>query len=1251
MHDTNDYNLRLKSTCEMAQAMLFLLADLGLVPYDADSEGVVDSGYATGIFDAFIRSSRFEADDVIPREPDFMEPGYPSRIPVMWDVDAAVKLRQILLEARRNKGDVDLHGGVEGFVTSMRVFIDEHINGDAADRMVEGARKMIPLSLDWNDTSAAGQFGDYLGLPKRVVTHHTRQMAHVAQISAAIQGLQVGDVDESLIRQIKLSTTLMNSYVLDLGRYFFEQYSLAKLHTERVQNGLFKDSRDNRVWVVRLALNVSQMSDLDPTGKFADFVLQVMDEWLEKRRLVKQHAQSAEKTTFQLIVEKPDDAGEIFRNFERDFKIAMLEAFARRHGDLSNLSEEAKTMHDHIHRFAVRGTAVTLPFDSMNVLGFAIQEADDVETFYDILRCTDIPPETLEAARDELAAGKNLEDISRWFDHHLKTTKMDIAKLKAWVNAGKDGGGRDSFRGQLLQAFVLQSVYYNLKYLSSIVEYFEKERSSVQIVQNYGPEDLAQALERDGDKVQEYLANNKYVSDGRFDPLEKYPELLDEAFMGHLPHLRALLKSKRLSPASGLPAKASRILAVWDRMSHEWGHLTHSPRPNSPGGAQEVFWASIDNLEAAWRSGDAEVIALALSELKAKMSAYSENASYIWSRAIADPKNSFFLKRDSVIRDHSGNQVPSNVYLQEQARLAWTHEFGAEADSIQQYLKTYSRDFDPDFEDEAFQSVWSIILEVVEEWRIPLTLVNRPAGDFVMNTSGPLDINGVAVDNAAFVYEVWARIQKKYADKPYHDVKKVHLSETELRISDYDDDGIKEILERIADEMHMQTVPFLVPDKKDKHVLYVPTERGWKTGEVMNPGDVIEKLRSHGVGVDSFRLTRNTSLKRLKIYSGVRDGDGAYRYSNFPLNGRWEPFMKTLSITTAMAFLEPIFSPQVAEEFDRLKDELAETVESEKEANFPRKAGFAIHPSMAIDAENVGMKMDEQWSYFKDLAVYLNEHILGHIEGLLPTSMDGDPKDSFRDVHALSLRAKSKWVREFIAAISRWESSNTAILIAQDHAKSGPSGEEVFPECFSAELRGVISARSDAIRTLGEIKAAFDMIMELANEDRGVEEFTERDLSTARLAVGSISGQIRMFRDILARAESRKPGGLPGGGSTGGATPGGSSAGGDGSAEGTHEAITRSSSVDALGYDPGYDFSVAGGVGMLSVYMPHESGADYGYDVASHAVWSQGLWDMGGAQMLGSAYAAGSFSISMGMTTTAQFGGTVGGAMPFPTTL
>jgi len=411
----HDYNVRLQATSGVVDAMTVLLSDMGLISAETDPALVLEGEHAKGIFDAFIRTSRFEISDVIPRDPDFNEPGYPERIPVIWNMDAARDLRRLLIKARQAKSSLDESGEVAGFSRSIEVFFRGAINGDPADTMIAGARGMIPLALNWDDVAGAGSFGDYLRLPRDVVTHHTRQQAHAAQIAQAIASLSTSDIDENTIQRLRAAMTLMNGYVLDLGRYFFEQYSLAGLHTERVQNGLFSANRDHRVWVARVALNVSQMNDIDPTGKLADFILNVMDEWLEQRRFVVSHAQSAEKTTFQIIVERPEDLREIFRDFEMNFKSAMLESFSRRHKDIEHLSEDAQILFEGIHRFSVRATAVVLPFDHTNVLSFAIQNAEDVKTFYEIIKQTGIPSETLEAALKAFDEGKSLDDIRSWF--------------------------------------------------------------------------------------------------------------------------------------------------------------------------------------------------------------------------------------------------------------------------------------------------------------------------------------------------------------------------------------------------------------------------------------------------------------------------------------------------------------------------------------------------------------------------------------------------------------------------------------------------------------------------------------------------------------------------------------------------------------------------------------------------------------------------------------------------------------------
>lgn len=1130
-----EYLGKFQLTADVANALYHLLQDME-IPIEGvvDPAEVLDTVYGHVVMDAFVQTSRFTDSDVSPRLPEIFEPGYPEGLPVIFNVEAARRLRALLLEARKNRESLSANGGIEGFSESIRVFFDQRINGDAAERMTNGARRLLPLALDWTDKEGAGEFAGYLSLPHFVVTHHTQQQIQASQIMAAIMRLGPEDAGEQLAHDIRVAKTILGEIIADLGVYFFDQYAITRLHTERIQNGLFDKTRQHRVYVARLAINISDMNDLDHTEEFGTFVLDVMKKWLQNQKgRMRSAVQSAERTTFQFIVEEPADAIGIFRNFERDFADAMDLEFSARYPDRRNLSEDAENLLRNINKFKVRGTVAVLPFDSKNVVDFAVQEASDVEVFFDILSLTDIPRRTLEDARRRKFDEAGFLALKPW----LEKISLDMDRTKAWVNDQFLDDKTRASRKQLFQAFILQGIYYNLKYLSGVLDYFEKEKASDEPVAVYTAKDVPT---RDGDfgehaKLMAYLERDKYVSDGTFNPAIEYPELLERPFVEHLPHLRVLHERVGERDGPKLSPRVAKVLKVWDRMSHEWGHLTHAPRKGNPGGTKEVMFTALGALADAVENGDKKKAADALAKVKECVPRFARSIREIWARALADPKNPFFFKRDVIGVTHWGQPVNAAVFRQELARLGWVDAFGAEADSIKKFLATHSMLFSPDFDDAAFQSVWSIVLRVQREWEMPVPLIYRPGGDFVMIVTPPKDIHGNPVDPVAFEHEVWARVKSEYDGMPFHDVKKVTMRETQLTLDgSYEHAQMEDALLIVADELGLQTVPFLLPKKEGGYVLYSPATNGWRNDEEVNPESVIDALRKNGISIAQYRLTDSTSLKRIGIFM-QRDGEQGprYRFSNFTLGENWREFYKKLTLSTMAGELTPIVDRAAAANFTDFQMDMGRGVQGVKDANFPDKAGFGIHRTRVITAQDVGSRLDWYWDHFRTLAEYADNNTLRHIHDELPESLGEDPAGAFNIVHGLALRANSVWFSKLSMIVSRLNAANEAIRKIMSASPDTTRGE------LRGEFETLIDRRHVASEILKSIKTGLEIMKNLMKKYSGTKwdgetaEFEEGDMMSATVAIELIKQKISAFRNLSRGRGGGSPGGAVSGGSGG----------------------------------------------------------------------------------------------------------------------
>jgi len=864
-------------------------------------------------------------------------------------------------------------------------------------------------------------------------------------------------VNEDLLHEMRSVKVILQEIVDDLGYYFFDHNAIARLHTERILNTIFDDECGNKTYTARLAINASHMNEMDDTGRFANFVMGVMKEWLARRQYVASAVQSAEHTTYQLIVDKPEDLEKVFSNFKLNFSNALRREFAARFPDMAKLSDDEKRLLECIDRFEIRGTAVVMPLHSGNILDMAIQTPEDIKTFRDILYLTDLD---IEAMKRVEAQGSNGNGFAS-FKALLKDTKVDFPALKRWVGDGSLPASRQ--RSKILQAFVLQGSYYHLARLSGVLEYFEKERAPLSDVDVYLPSDVDGVLaDQSRSRVLEsYMDIGKYVSDGTYDPSPNFAHL-DERFFRHLPHLEVLFGALQIfgyNTADGI----AKILNIWQRISREWGYLTHLPREDNPGGAKEILFSAIDSLDEAYASGDRAKVYHSLEKLKKTADDFGSIAAVLWAKSMADPKNPFFLKRDDYVKTRKGEMVNANVFIQELFKLNWRSGFAAEADSIQQFLRHHRKLYAPDFSDAAFQSVWNTAIDVTTDWKMPVSIMSKKAGDFVMHFASPYDVDGMSIDPYALAHEVWSRVKNNYAVMKYPDLKKVALLEFEFELdSDCDIKKMNLILKEVADEMGLQAVPFVVNGGDRRCILYIPEMISVGSEEYTDALSVLNSLKSKGASFSKLRPTGKKSIRRMGIYESSSH-PGSYRFSEFDLGHGWKRFQKTLTLSVVLAMLDEITGIDAVEKYSKLQDELSLLTELEKRKKFPHKAGFSTHPSMKFDSQNFMSFLEEQWRYFADLFRFFSSGVINHINEFLNRKMPTDPVDVFEYNSFLSKMISSYWLPEIARGIQMLSASNDAMrMLAAD---SGIDKDE----SLAPHMDELVLGRTKAIRSLGEI--------------------------------------------------------------------------------------------------------------------------------------------------------------------------------------
>ncbi len=1175
-----------RATSEVSNALYFLLQDLSIRDPEArEPSEMLDTKYGRSIIHAFVRyQSTYGDGEVKPAVPT----GFSSAYPIIPNIEVARTLRNTLIALRSDvvngRFDIDTSAGIDGFRRSIDEYFAVQFGATPDADAVAGAMFMLPHVLDWNNREDAGTFGEYLRLRRSFVTFHTQQQIYVQQLNAAIQRLDDGDLNDDLVIELRDIQTRIENMVADLHAYFFEHGSLSRLHTEQLQNSLFHENRGYRVYAGRLVLNVSQANDLDHSGDFGSLLLVAVNNWFNKQGgKVKSAVQSGEKTSYQFIVENPEDQNLLFTDeFSKEIRRELRLEYDRRYKGVRKVDAKARDLLRCIDAFTARGDATVLPFDSKNILDLAIQDATDIEAFGELLMVAGVP----DRLSDDMGAmlkmrGDGRTDAARvLFDRikpWLEGKELDMQRMKDWVNDKANGEAESERRKKILQAFVLQGVFYHLKHLSGILDYFEKEKASVGPVGVYFESDLpGRSDEVEHAKLQAYLARDKYVSDGAYNPSIDAEHLLDEELMQHLPHLKILLEQEWVENSKNLDQKVSRILRIWDRSQKLWGILDHE-RPDSEGGGKQVLYKAIDDLAKAVAGGRGEDAGTALLELKSASNRFTDTMRYMWAKAIADPKHPYLLKRDVTGRTSNGSIINVDVFKQELARLGWTDVMGVEADSMQAYLRAHSMEFAPDFNDAAFLSAWDMILEVAWEWRMPFPLIYRPAGDFVMVVIPPKDINGVSVNIEAFTYEVWSRVAEKYKDKPFHDVKKVGMSRSIVSLNaSYDNGYLHSLLTEIADDLNLQTVPFMLPERNNTFLLYRADENGWGDSDV-DTQQIVDELQRRGVSIKSYHLDVESAFERLGMYYDSEGADRRYRYAKFNPEGDWKRFMKTLTFTTVVGKSGRVINHVTAKNFGTMQDDMADDAEAAKEKNAPHKKGFAIHESAKITGANVEDRILEQWGRYEELAKYVEGNLQNMEEYVSDLFLDPDLDATFEDIVKLNIRGRSDFAPKFEMSRSRFRADNSSFEFALQAAGVDLLGNQERSKWDLFRLR------SQAREILKDIIDAFQVIEDIVVKGRG--EFDDGDNTAATVAVSLLNAKAEEFRALRL-----KPGDEPGG--SGGGEQGGSKVEaptGGGAAAGTKES-RRGDEVDAAAFYEDLWYANAYGGGVIETHATEFDG-------------------------------------------------------------
>jgi hypothetical protein len=205
------------------------------------------------------------------------------------------------------------------------------------------------------------------------------------------------------------------------------------------------------------------------------------------------------------------------------------------------------------------------------------------------------------------------------------------------------------------------------------------------------------------------------------------------------------------------------------RYAHDFGRLDHPERADTPGGALQILQRALLHLSSA---DSASEINRALEGLKEAMDLF-ELALDIGRMARSNPRNPAFIKWMQEIKLSDRSNLMDSYFIERVALRpeAQVHLVVMEIDSFKAFSTTYAVD-------ETDSNFWGLFEPFFAEAKargIDQPLITQVAGDLVALALPIVDADDRAVDINEFVTAAQQRVEKKYQDKPFHDMAKVKL--------------------------------------------------------------------------------------------------------------------------------------------------------------------------------------------------------------------------------------------------------------------------------------------------------------------------------------------------------------------------------------------------------------------------------------------------------------------------------------------
>lgn len=574
--------LDLRDATVAASSTLYAVLEDMDVPLDGiDHANAIESPWGRAAFEGLSRRLTEETGTphlIVPNE-------ITGAKPVISTLAFAKSLKNVLaqfrLQLRAKIIARDESPSLKSFGVSLETFLNStppelwRLGMDASSSMfVDTAQpetSRLPLEPDLRHHVAGGLGEIYKDVDPSLLTAFTLDQIYLEQLTDIFQRLAVTGVDEALVSDLPAIRERLVQIIHDLRSYYLENETVASAQTERVQQHLF--NRDvEKIYVGRLHLNMSSANHMKPGGdRLGNLFLDAVRSWLIDKFPEGHIIQNPERTTFQFVIPEGMDATDIFSRFSTEIK-RRLYVLNRNRPQKDRVSPAV------IKKFEPKGIVAKLPISRKNILAYAIQNPEDIDSFREVLLAMghkeralemikSLLPNNREAARSYLLAYADLETV-------LATTKTPL-------RLG-------------LHALLLHGIHHYSRYLAGATTFFEKKRGGLGAsVAVFTEGDIPVETDDAYDDFRTFAEGGVgFVSDGTYDPVFENPALARGLNPDDLPQLKYREGGDETKTAAQLriPEGAHRLLRAFDRPNHIVGRLTHAPRRNIPDDVGQRLW-------------------------------------------------------------------------------------------------------------------------------------------------------------------------------------------------------------------------------------------------------------------------------------------------------------------------------------------------------------------------------------------------------------------------------------------------------------------------------------------------------------------------------------------------------------------------------------------------------------------------------------------------------------------------------------